>query len=68
MAPQRVRRAAVAVGDIEVYLYAYDSVAAAKSGIGLCFAFYYGQRLHATLDRNTPDNVYFNCEPLAAAA
>jgi putative transposase len=52
----------------EVYLHAYDSVAAAKSGIARYFAFYNAERPHTALDRNTPDNVYFNCQPLAAAA
>jgi len=52
----------------EVYLHAYDSVAAAKAGIGRYFAFYNGERPHTALDRNTPDNVYFESQPLAAAA
>jgi putative transposase len=52
----------------EVYLHAYDSVAAAKAGIGNYFAFYNGRRPHTALDRNTPDNVYFESQPLAMAA
>jgi putative transposase len=52
----------------EVYLHAYDSVAAAKAGIGNYFAFYNGRRPHTALDRNTPDNVYFESQPLAVAA
>ena len=52
----------------EVYLHAYDSVAAAKAGIGKYFLFYNGRRPHTALDRNTPDNVYFDSQPLAAAA
>jgi putative transposase len=52
----------------EVYLHAYDSVAAAKNGIGRYFAFYNSERPHTALDGNTPDNVYFDCQPLAAAA
>jgi hypothetical protein len=68
LARQRVRRAAVEVKYEEVYLHAYDSVAAAKAGIQRYFAFYNGRRPHTALDRNTPDNVYFNSQPLAAAA
>jgi putative transposase len=52
----------------EVYLHAYDSVAAAKAGIGNHFAFYNGRRPHTALDRDTPDNVYFESQPLAVAA
>jgi len=52
----------------EVYLHAYDSVAAAKTGIGKYFLFYNGQRPHTSLDRMTPDQVYFDSQPLAAAA
>jgi transposase InsO family protein len=52
----------------EVYLHAYDSVAAAKSGIGKYFTFYNSRRPHTALDRQTPDHVYFDSQPLAAAA
>jgi putative transposase len=52
----------------EVYLHAYDSVTAAKSGIGKYFSFYNSQRPHSSLDRRTPDYVYFDSQPLAAAA
>ena len=52
----------------EVYLRAYDSVAAAKDGIAKYFAFYNGRRPHTALDRNTPYAVYFESQPLAAAA
>jgi hypothetical protein len=50
------------------YLHAYDSVAAAKNGIGRYFSFYNSERPHTALDGNTPDNVYFESQPLAAAA
>jgi putative transposase len=52
----------------EVYLHAYDSVSDAKAGIGRYFTFYNTRRPHSSLDRNTPDNVYFESQPLAAAA
>jgi putative transposase len=52
----------------EVYLHAYDSVAAARAGIGNCFAFYNGRRPHTALYRNTPDNVCLESQPLAVAA
>jgi hypothetical protein len=41
----------------EVYLHAYDSVAATKDGIEKYFAFYNGRRPHTALDRDTPDAV-----------
>jgi putative transposase len=52
----------------EVYLHAYDSVSAAKAGIERYIRFYNGRRPHRALDRQTPDTVYFNHWPLAAAA
>jgi putative transposase len=52
----------------EVYLHAYDSVAAAKAGVNRYFTFYNTRRPHTALDRNTPDNVYFQSPLLAAAA
>jgi putative transposase len=52
----------------EVYLHAYDSVAAAKAGIQRYFAFYNTRHPHTSLDRKTPDHVYFDSQPLAAAA
>ena len=42
----------------EVYLHAYESVSAAKAGIGKYFAFFNARRPHASLDRQTPDTVY----------
>ena len=58
----------------EVYLHAYESVSAARAGIGRYFAFYNARRPHSALDRKPPDRVYFNAikirkpQPLAAAA
>lgn len=52
----------------EAYLHAYDSVAAAKSGIGKYFSVYNNRRPHTALDRHTPDTVFFDSQPLAAAA
>jgi putative transposase len=52
----------------EVYLHAYESVSAAKAGIGKYFAFFNTRRPHSSLDRQTPDTVYFKNLPLAAAA
>ena len=40
----------------EVYLHAYDSVAAAKDGIGKYLIFYNSRRPHTSLDRTTPDH------------
>ena len=52
----------------EVYLHAYESVSAAKAGIARYVTFYNTRRPHASLDRQTPDTVYFNSSSLAAAA
>ena len=43
----------------EVYLKAYDSMAAAKTSLGRYFAFYNTERRHQSLDRRTPDSVYY---------
>ena len=51
----------------EVYLRAYGSVSEARTSIGRYLAFYNGRRPHSSLDRRTPDTVYFN-RPLLAAA
>jgi putative transposase len=52
----------------EVYLKAYDSVSAARQGIGRYFYFYNSRRPHSSLDRQTPDQVYFQTLPLPRAA
>lgn len=52
----------------EVYLHAYESVSQAKAGIGRYFAFYNTRRPHSSLDRLTPDQVYFNALPQPKAA
>jgi putative transposase len=51
----------------EVYLHAYDSVAAARDGIAKYSTFYNGRRPHTALDR-TPDAAYFESQPLAVAS
>jgi putative transposase len=43
----------------EVYIRAYDSVGEARRSIGRYFQFYNGKRPHSSLDRKTPDQVYF---------
>jgi putative transposase len=52
----------------EVYLRAYDSVGEARTSIGRYLGFYNGRRPHASLDRRTPDQAYFNPLPLRTAA
>lgn len=52
----------------EVYLHAYDSVSAAKAGIARYVTFINTRRPHSSLDRQTPDHVYFKSLPVAAAA
>jgi putative transposase len=53
----------------EVYLHSYETVSEARTGIARYLAFYNGRRPHSSLDRKTPDQVYFNQPqtiPLAA--
>ena len=52
----------------EVYLHAYDSVSHAKASLGRYLDFYNTRRPHSSLDRKTPDQVYFAALPLAMAA
>ncbi len=52
----------------EVYLHAYDSVAAARQGLQRYFQFYNERRPHSSLDGKTPDGVYFDSLPLQQAA
>ena len=52
----------------EVYLRAYDTVGEARASIGRYLAFYNGQRPHSSLNRQTPDQVYFIQLPQPAAA
>ena len=44
----------------EVYLKAYDSVADATFGIDTWMTFYNQSRRHASLNRMTPDQVYYD--------
>jgi putative transposase len=52
----------------EVYLRAYDSVAEARASIGRYLDFYNRKRPHSSLGARTPDLVYFDHLPQAAAA
>jgi putative transposase len=52
----------------EVYLHAYDSVAEARASIGRYIDFYNSKRPHSSLGARTPDQAYFNRQPLAQAA
>jgi putative transposase len=47
----------------EVYLRAYETVSAARSGIGRYLEFYNSRRPHSALDGNTPDALYFASLP-----
>jgi len=44
----------------EVYLKADETVVQAKEGIGIWLAFYNQDRRHASLNRMTPDQIYYN--------
>jgi putative transposase len=52
----------------EVYLRAYDSVAEPRLGLERYFRFYNTRRTHQSLDRHTPDEVYFRFGVLSEAA
>jgi putative transposase len=52
----------------EVYLKAYESVSEARASIGHYLNFYNAGRPHSRLDRQTPDQVYFDALPLPRAA
>jgi len=52
----------------EGYQHAYDSVTEARAGISRYLGFYNNHRPHHALDGQTPDTLYFNQSPLAAAA
>ena len=52
----------------EVYLKAYESVSQARASLGRYLKFYNTGRPHSRLDRQIPDQVYFNQLPLPRAA
>ena len=52
----------------EVYLRAYEDVPQARASLGRYLTFYNTRRPHTALDRRTPDQAYFNLQPLRAAA
>lgn len=52
----------------EVYLHAYDSVSAAKAGIGRYLTLYNTRRPHSSLADQTPDHAYFSQVSLKDAA
>lgn len=52
----------------EVYLRAYETVSEARTSIDRYFGFYNSRRPHSRLDRQTPDQAYFNQLPLPVAA
>ena len=47
----------------DIYLKGYDSIGAARQGLKTYFDFYNSQRRHQTLDRRTPDEVYWSTLP-----
>jgi putative transposase len=53
----------------EVYLHAYQNVPEARAALGKYLAFYNTKRPHSSLDRQTPDQAYFNAlQPIPVAA
>jgi len=47
----------------DVYLKAYSSITEARNGLREYFAFYNSRRRHQSLDRRTPDDVYWRTLP-----
>ena len=43
----------------EVYLKTQDCIGAARASLGQYFTYYNSQRRYQSLDRRTPDNVYY---------
>jgi len=53
----------------EVYLHAYASVPEARVALARYLTFYNARRPHSSLDRQTPDQAYFNAsQPIPVAA
>jgi putative transposase len=53
----------------EVYLHAYASVPEARAALARYLTFYNARRPHSSLDRQTPDQAYFNAsQPIPVAA
>ena len=52
----------------DIYLRAYESPAALRTGLTHYFQFYNSQRRHQSLDRQTPDAVYFKNAHVTQAA
>lgn len=52
----------------DVYLKAYDSIPAVREGLKTYFEFYNSRRRHQSLDRRTPDSVYWSTLPQKEAA
>ena len=52
----------------EVYLRAYNTVSEAKVGLARYFELYNRRRPHSSLDRMTPEQFYFNSQPVPKAA
>jgi putative transposase len=44
----------------DIYLRAYESVSAVRTGLNKYFNFYNSRRPHSSLDGRTPDQVYYN--------
>ena len=52
----------------DIYLKAYESVSAVRTGLCKYFNFYNSRRPHSSLDGRTPDQVYYNRLPHTEAA
>ena len=50
------------------YMHAYNTVSEARSSLARYIDFFNTRRPHTAHDRRTPDAVYFDAMPVAAAA
>ncbi len=52
----------------EVYLKAYENITHAQKSLAVYFNFYNSERRHQSLDRRTPDSLYYDAVKAVAAA
>lgn len=52
----------------DIYLYAYETSAALRDGLSRYSEFYNSRRRHMSLNRRTPDEVYFDQDVTNVAA
>ena len=51
----------------DIYLHAYQTLSELKAALSRYFGFYNTRRPHQNLEYRTPDEVYFNIQPMKTA-